>query len=1021
MWLLFKMSIAKIRKSIGRFLSILLIVALGVGFFAGLRETAPDILTTLDDYYDRTSLMDFKIMSTMGLTDDDIASLSELSHVERVVPSYSVDGLVDGRAVRIHTLEEDINQVELIDGRQIENANECLADSSHYQVGDTIHISELTVDGMLEIMDYEVVGTVQSSLYIGTDMGITQIGKGKIESFLFVDKDNFHSDYYTEVYLTAKGTLDAISYQEDYRRFADALEDELLTLKPIRETIRYEEILKEATEAIQEIEDALQEEVADAQKELDQAKAELDQTRQTLDQSRDELEQARATLQEKERSGKQALEEAEATWQSSYQAYITALQQYGITEDSLDTFYDQISSQVSRMELLLESTSPDDPNYEMYLKQLQTLQLQQSGLETLIDSRGQLREGRNTLDEQKQAFDTEIGNAYQEIERGESSLASGENAWQEGYASYQAGVIEFNQQVDDANRKIADARAELETIEKPQWYVLDRSDNSGYISIWEDAQKVDSIAQVFPVFFILVVALMCFNTMNRMIEEERGEIGVLSSLGYSNGKIIGGYIFYVFFATFIGASVGLLAGYTIIPTVIYQIYHANYLLPPLVITVKWVPFTILVGCSFTLMVLITYLSCRKELRSFPAMLLRPKAPKMGKKVLLERIPFLWKRFSFTWKVTIRNLFRYKKRVIMTILGIAGCSALLLTGFGLRDSINQLVDLQYGNIIRYDALFVFQDAFTTVDDTTKEALQADGISEMMPIYQESFTFEAKGLTHDVYLMVLSNPLLLDDYVSLRTYDTKEDVSLSSGVAITQKMAQLLDVKAGDLIPIRNSQNELFFLPVTSIVENYTLHYIYMSPDDYKRIFESDPSYNILMTNFEEDQEIDFDAISTEWIESGRVSTVSFTEENIETFDTMIQGLNSIVYLIIVASCLLAYIVLYNLTTINITERIREISTLKVLGFYDKEVSSYVYRETLILTVIGILVGLVLGIFLHSYVMAVAETDNILFLRSIHWISFILSFVITIFFGILVQIFMHFKLKRIDMIESLKSVE
>lgn len=434
---------------------------------------------------------------------------------------------------------------------------------------------------------------------------------------------------------------------------------------------------------------------------------------------------------------------------------------------------------------------------------------------------------------------------------------------------------------------------------------------------------------------------------------------------------------------------------------------------------KLLPFFIIILITLGLMSLIAVITCLKELKNPPATILRPATPKKGKKVFLEHIKFIWKRLSFTGKVTTRNMFRYKKRIVMTVLGVVGSTALLLTGFGLRDSISGLADLQYGKINHYDALLVFQNSFKNIEDEWLNKLAEDNITEYIPIYQASFTFEAKNLTHDVYLIAVDNDAQIDKFITMNSKVNDNFTFPEDGVVISEKMANLLNVKIGDFIKLRNSDNELIVLPVSEIVENYTLHYVYMNQKTYEKYFEKDLEYNMIMTNFKED--LNKEKFAEKWVDSKLVSTINFTEDNILVFDNMVKGLNLIIILIIGASCMLAFIVLYNLTTINIAERIREISTLKVLGFYDKEVSSYVYRETLFLTIIGILIGLAAGIFLHMYVINVAETDNILFLHSIKWYSYIYSFLIIIFFTIVVQIITNQKLKKINMVESLKSVE
>ncbi len=1019
MRLLYKLSFTKMRKNIGRFLSVLFIVALGVGFFAGLRETTPDIQFTLDNYYDEHNLMDFKIVSTMGLTEDDVSSIKALEYVEKVIPSYSVDVLIGGEEVRVHAIEEDINNVDLKEGRMPEANTECVADHTKYELGDTLSITQMSTEGILTVTEYTVVGLVDSPLYLSRQMGIASIGTGELASFIYVAKENFNSEYYTEIYITAKNATEEVAYESGYEDQVNLLLAELEELAPIRETKRYEEILEEATLEIRRIESEAETKLSSAQAELDDALAQINEGREEIASARNELNQSENTLNMEEQNGLTEINNARNTWQSNYDLFLATLSSAGLTEDTLESTLDTLNTQITNMTNLLNATSPDDPNYAIYERALNSLNANKTNLETLITTKETLDTSKEEIDQSETLLTNQIASARTEIASARAELEANEEELDNAYQEYLDGLNTLNEERANVESQINEARLALEKIEKPEWYLLDRTDNNGYSSIWDDATKVDAIAGIFPIFFIVVVALMCFNTMNRMVEEERGEIGILTSLGYNNFKIINGYLFYIFFATVIGVTIGLLVGYTLIPNVIYSIYNANYILPSLQINIKLLPFFIMILITLGLMSMIAIISCLKELKNVPATILRPAAPKAGKKVFLEHIKFIWKRLSFTGKVTARNMFRYKKRIIMTVLGVVGSTALLLTGFGLRDSISGLADLQYGHINHYDALFVFQNSFTEINSDIKTRLEDDYILEYLPIYQASFTFEAKDLTHDVYLIVLSDASNIDDYITFTSKVNDEFTFPNDGVVISEKMASLLNVEIGDFIKVRNSNNELVLLPVSEIVENYTLHYIYMTPSVYEKYFENTVMYNMIMANL--DDEIDHDKLSRSWMDSGLISTINYTEDNIEVFDNMVGGLNLIVLLIIGASCMLAFIVLYNLTTINIAERIREISTLKVLGFYDKEVSSYVYRETLFLTIIGILIGLGAGIFLHMYVINVAETDNILFLHDILWPSYIYSFLIIIIFTIIVQIITNQRLKKIDMVESLKSVE
>ena len=1019
MRLLYKLSFVKMRKNIGRFLSLLFIVALGVGFFAGLRETTPDIEATLDNYYDEHNLMDFKIVSTMGLTEDDIASLEELKNIEKVVASYSVDTLIDGEAVRIHAIEEDINNVDLVEGNMPENNNECIADATKYKIGDTLTISKLSQEGMLQNTTYKVVGLANSPMYLSRQMGIASIGTGELASFIYIPKENFNSEYYTEVYLTAKGSLKETAYEKGYEETTNLLLEELEELKPIRETKRYEEILEEATIEIRKIEDEANEKISIAEEELQEALEEINNGRTEIYNAKNEIITNENKLKEEEQNGLTKINNARLTWEESNKELKNTLASLGLTEETLETALNTVKSNITSIKEILNTLPTDEPKYAEYQKTLEELNNKKDNLQTLVTTSETLKNSKIEIDNSEKELEEQIKASQDKLNKAKEKLETQEQKIESAYEEYVAGENTLEEQKKELEAKINEAKSSLAKIEKPVWYLLDRTDNNGYSSIWDDAAKVDAIAGIFPIFFIIVVALMCFNTMNRMIEEERGEIGVLSSLGYGSFNIINGYLFYVFFATVIGVTIGLLIGYTLIPNIIYSIYNANYILPSLNINMKLLPFFIIILITLGLMSLIAIISCLKELKNVPATILRPATPKSGKKVLLEHIKFIWKRLSFTGKVTARNMFRYKKRIVMTVLGVVGSTALLLTGFGLRDSISGLADLQYGKINHYDALLVFQNSFKTIEEEWKSKLKEDNITEYLPIYQASFTFEAKDLTHDVYLIALENNTELNNFITLNSKVNENFTFPEDGVIISEKMADLLNVKIGDFIKLRNSNNELVVLPVSEIVENYTLHYVYMNKETYEKYFEKELEYNMIMTNLNE--ETSHEDFAEKWIDSGLVSTINFTEDNILVFDNMVKGLNLIIVLIIGASCMLAFIVLYNLTTINIAERIREISTLKVLGFYDKEVSSYVYRETLFLTIIGILIGLGAGIFLHMYVINVAETDNILFLHSIKWYSYIFSFLIIIFFTILVQIITNQKLKKINMVESLKSVE
>lgn len=852
MYLLFKNAFVKVKKSLGRFFSLLLIVALGAGFFTGIKSSSPDIVTSVDNYFDNNNLMDFRITSTVGLTDDDVLALKNLNNIDSVIPSYSIDVISENEAIRVHSILDEINNITLVDGRMPQKSNECLADSKYYKIGDIVEIDNNENNNLMET-SYTVVGTINSVLYIFNEYGISNIGNGKLKSYIYILPENFNISYYTEIYVTALNTKETMTYSDEYDNRIKLLEDELLQLKPIRETKRYEEILEKATN-----------EIITAENELKNIKRSLETNHQLPSNDRKKLEQ----------------------------------------------------------------------------------------------------------------------------------------------------------EIINAEIKINSAKEELKNIEKPKWYLLDRTDNKGYINLKEDTLKVSLIAQVLPPFFMIIVALMSLNTMTRMIEEERGELGTLASLGYNNAKITLIYIMYVLIATILGIIIGFFIGTSLIPSIIYSVYNSLYNLPPLILEFNMIMFFSIIAISVTLMCLVTLIACLKELKNNPAILLRPIPPKKGKKIGLETIDFIWKRLSFIWKVTVRNIFRYKKRVFMTVIGIAGCSALLLTGFGIKDSVDKIAKIQYEEIFKYDNLIILNKEIKSIDEDFEKILEKENVIKPTLIYQTNFTFEYNKKDLELYLIVPSNEEEFYKYFSLNSIVSDQPIILDNdGVVITQKIAKLLKIKINDTIKIRDSNNQLYILKVADIVENYTNHYLYINYQFYEQIFEQEINYNIIVSNNEGDESL----MAENLIASGKIANIVFTTDSLKTFNDLISGLNKIIFLIIGASALLALIVLYNLTTINISERKREIATLKVLGFYDDEVNEYIYRETFLLTLMGIGIGLIMGIFLHQFVIRLVEIDNTVFIKTINGISYFYSILITIIFAVIIQISTYFKLKKIDMIESLKSVE
>lgn len=1038
MRLLFKETIRKIKLSISRFLSILLIVGLGVGFFAGIRGTSYDMLLTSDNYFDQTKLMDYKVISTYGLGEQEVSKLSKSKNIQTIVPSYSTDALDGSKVIRIHAIEDDVNKVVLKSGRMPKNESECLAENGIYKVGDVIALDGNDIEDKIKKINLKVVGTIESPLYIGLEKGITTIGNGKLESYVYIIKDAFTMDVYTEVYLIGAGTAKVNSYENDYEKKLKNLTNELTKKTELLEKEQYEDLLRKLTKQIDDAE-------AEMLREKSEGLYQLDQAYNLLEVSKKQINSAIIELDNKQKEFNQTINENYGKVKSAWQQFDVKKVEYEVAlndyTENKDKYFQELEHSRRQLDILKGNVDSLKQqldyctlNCDNLLSEYETL-LQQYNQELIIFNNKEekllnmpmvLEQTKKILEEQKQVLIVQQDNLETKKREGQNQINVSKKQLEiaqleltKKYEEYYVNRAVFEQKIISAAEEISRQRADLHNIPKPTWYLMDRTDNPNYSDFKNDALRVDAIAKVFPVFFLLVAALVCLNTMSRMVEEERIQIGVFKALGYNNFKIMFCYIFYVSVATLIGGIIGLLIGYQVLPRTIYGIYSFTYYLPDIIIYINPIHFMLIILIALLLTNLVTVFSCYKELLEVPAALLRPKAPKAGKKVFLERINFIWSRISFSGKVTIRNLFRYKKRIFMTIIGIAGCTALMLTGFGLKDSITDMIDIQFHEIFKYDDILILDESVSTMDQNLESLLSRNNLIDPLLIKQEMYSFKANSKNHDFYIFVASDTKLLKNYVSLSNRDTQKELKLSDdGVIITEKMADLLNLKVGDYVEARSSSNELILLKVNGITENYIYHYAYMTPQYYAKVFNEQISYNAIMSNAPEEHH---DEISTALIDSNRFVNVTFVADNMDKFNNMVDSLNKIVLVILIAACMLAFIVLYNLTNINIRERLREIATLKVLGFYDREVSNYVYREIFILTLIGIGCGLFLGIFLHKFVMITAEMDFIMFKRGINVTSYILATLVTILFSVIVLITTHFRLKKVDMIESLKSVE
>ncbi len=641
----------------------------------------------------------------------------------------------------------------------------------------------------------------------------------------------------------------------------------------------------------------------------------------------------------------------------------------------------------------------------------------------LIEHREELAKARTDLEDGK----VKISDAETDVEKGEKDLEEGEKTLADNEAEYNDKRAEADEKIADANRELDDARQKVADLKKGQWYVLDRDYVRICAEYGENSNRIGAIGKVFPIIFFLVAILVSLTTMTRMVEEERTQIGTLKALGYSKNKIALKYLLYALYASLSGAAVGAVVGQLILPYVIVTAYRIIYQNLPYVLTPFHADLGIIAGlvaCACT--VGAAYAACRKSVAQTAAGLMRPTSPKAGKRVFIERIGFIWKSLNFTQKSTVRNLFRYKKRLLMTVFGIAGCMGLLIVGLGLHDSIFAIIDNQYGVIMRYNGMLtIAEDAEEEDYDEVFAAMEKSGnIDEYVRVCRGTFDAGCDGVEKSAYTIVPEETENFSDYITLRDRVTKKPYKLEgegNGVIISEKLGNLLDVGVGDEFYLKNADNERFSVTVAHITENYIYNFVYFTADQYERVFGEAPEFNDMFFNEKQTDEASEEELAKTVLSAPAVKEVSFTTGFADSVHDVLSSLDFVVAVLVVSAALLAFVVLYNLNNININERKRELATLKVLGFYDTEVSGYVFRENVLLTVMGTALGLVFGFFLHRYVILTAEIDLTFFGREIKFMSYVYAVILTFLFSLFVNFVMHFKLKKINMVESLKSIE
>lgn len=1092
-----KLTKREIRSSLGRYLAIFAIIALGAGLFVGLRLSRPDFLETYNNYTNKTNFYDFRLVSTLGLTDEDLAEVKKMDGVKLAEGAVGADFLFntadeDNLIMMAQSIPENVNQIKLKAGRMPEKANECLADPDMYSkddIGSTIKLSKDNSEQTFDTFaydEYTIVGLAYSVLYINMERGSSTLGNGSVKGYIYIPMDGFSTDYYTDIYVCvdSEGYVYSDEYEQSTRKYVDGLEKFMSERAVIRRDAIIDDAMSQLDDAKKQYEDGKTQydaakaeydagyaeyvqKKSDTEAQLEQARKEIENAERmmgdssVIDQKQAELDAAKAELDKGQAEYERGLKQFNAKAKLAYGAVDEQIAYY---ENRIIDKQNDIAAQNAEIESLNaqlaeaqangdslkarliewkiktanDRISRDNADIERYNERLEVHRQKRAEVDAELEPyRKQLEDAKAQLDAgyaQIESGQAELDAAREMISSGGAKLEAAKKQYEQGKAEAERGFAEAEKelasgkaQLDAAKAELDKGAAELDSAEKQikninhaDTYVLDRDTNAGYVCFESDTNVVQSVASVFPVFFFLVAALVCLTTMTRMIADQRTQIGIMKALGYSSGAIIGKYMFYSGSATVFGCIFGIAAGSFAFPAVVWFGYGLIYNLSGLTFIMDWPLAVGITAANLAVTLLVTWYCCAKELKCAPAELIRPKAPEAGKRILLERIPVVWNDMSFMQKVSARNIMRYKKRIFMMLLGIGGCTALVLTALGLNDTIQNVVTRQYDDIILYDY------EITMAYDMNEEEQEiffrdaGDDIKDAVFLYRGLAEVSGSDAIKSATLTVTDGKKLCK-YIDL-SYDGEPiDYPGRGEAAINYNLArQLGGIEVGDEIKLTTSEKKELTLTVSALFDNYVDSFVFISPETCEEQLGEVPEYKSALANAPDGADVNRCAEALTHDVDG-VRGVTLSTDIKERMSSMLDGLLVVVAAIILCAGLLAFIVLYNLTNINISERIREIATLKVLGFYPNEAAHYVFRENLILTGAGAVFGLGLGVALHAFVMNAIKVDMMYFKPHISFLSFAVSIVITFVFAMIVNAIMRRRIDNIDMAGALKSIE
>ena len=1089
------------KGSMSRVVSLFGIVLLGVMMLTGLVSIAPSMRSAAQRYYVQQNVFDIRVLSTLGLSEDDISAIRSTEGVEAVQPVKYLDTTAqwsnsdEPAVVRIQQLpadpdadtEENMNRLILRDGRMPEADDECVVHVLGYadaiELGTTLTVPDDT-DG-LKCRKYTVVGNVQDPTHFSTDAESTTAGDGTLDVILFVPDGGLTADYYTVCYIKAENAGLYDNFSDEYQQAVDTVADRLTAISDAQCVTRRAQLIDDANAKLDEAKQTYQDKKAEAEAQFADAERQLNEAQAQLDSAKAQLEQG-----EKEYiSGKAQLAQQQAalpdTMQSGADQLLTGEEQVLEFEDQLQQIELLVNVQKVAQPLLgyaqtaldnaqkaLDEAEPADEDYvelrdalakaqegydsiknqlDGYQQQLDTgkQQMYTQGLissptlsnESLVtEAKTALRKMKLSLLQGQLSMNTGTATAYsafaaaqQQLEDARTQLDSGWEAYNSGVqkladsrAEYKTQKADAEKQLADGQKQITDAEEQISDIQNGEWYILDRTSTMSFVTFEQYTDRMTAIARVFPVFFFLVAALVASTTMTRMVDENRLQMGTLKALGYSNGQIAAKYLFYALSASILGSFAGMAVGFTVFPIIIWNAFGMIFDVPTFRLTFYPDMAAASLGISAAVIGLTTLLACRSSLHEKTASLLLPRAPVAGKRILLEYITPLWKRMSFSQKTTARNLFRYKKRFFMTVLGVAGCTALLLIGFGIQDSLLPIVDKQCAELTHNDlTISLSSEKALTVEDGLADVLdRSSEVKSWGKFYSKSVSvYNADNTVETVSLVAAADDNLMTQYNTFRTRQGHHPIDFNADSAIlTEKTATQLGLHVGDTFWVETPSGSRMELTLTGITENYIYARLYLSQEQFAQYCGSTPvEWNTVFGQTSCETTDDTDALRAKLLACNYISSVTFTADTTGMLSNLISCLNYVVGLIILCAGALAAVVLYNLISVNLAERKKELATIKVLGFYDKEVYRYIFREIDLLAFIGSLVGLGLGIPLHQFIVRTIEMDRMMFIRTIAPRSYLISVVLTMVFNFLVCLVMRRHVKRISMVESMKAPE